>query len=457
MSKLVSTNPSKNYEVIGEVDITAEQEVVEKVAKAHKSKKAWRLLGVSKRVELMKKIVQEFEDVKEDLAKLEAAEMGMPIVQAREDVEFGLEYLSSYADSAVELQKPIATLETDNEIHTVVHEPYGVAACIAPWNFPFGNFAWVCGQNLVAGNVIVFKHSEETPLSGKFIENVVTKVLPDGVFQEIYGAGAVGEVLIMQDVNLICFTGSTKTGAKINELAAPRFIKTSMELGGSAPGIVFEDCDVAEVAEHIFENRFINCGQMCDALKRLIVHESKFEEVKTALLEIVVKKKIGDANDEKTDIGPLVSKRQLELLEEQVANAVAKGAKVLIGGKRPSGLVGAYYEPTLIENVTKDMRIWQEEVFGPVLPIVTFDTQEEAIRMANDTKYGLGAYVFTNDKKRFEEVAEQLESGMVSQNNISYVNVCNFFGGYKMSGGGREHAQFGFDEVTQTKVIAEEK
>ncbi len=457
MSELISTNPSKNYEVIGKVKVSTKQEVIDKVAKAHRTKKTWQQLGVTKRAQLMQKLVIEFEKAKEALAKLIAKEMGMPIIQAREDVEFGLEYLASYADSAEKQQKPILTLETDKEIHTVVHEPYGVAACIAPWNFPFGNFAWVCGQNLVTGNVVIFKHSEETPLCGKFIEDVVTKILPSGVFQEVYGAGNVGEILINQDVNLICFTGSTKTGAKINQAAAPRFIRTSMELGGSAPGIVFEDCDVDEVAEHIFENRFINCGQMCDALKRLIVHESKFEEVKSTLLKIIANKKVGDASNETTDIGPLVAERQLKLLEEQVADAVAKGAKILVGGKRSSGLQGAYYEPTLIEDVTKDMRIWQEEVFGPVLPIVSFDTQEKAIRMANDTQYGLGAYVFTKSKKRFEEVAAQLESGMVSQNNVSYVNTCNFFGGYKMSGGGREHAQFGFDELTQTKVIAEEK
>ncbi len=225
----------------------------------------------------------------------------------------------------------------------------------------------------------------------------------------------------------------------------------------SAPGIIFEDADIEEVASTIFTARFMACGQMCDALKRLIVHESKVDEVITELTNLIKEKKIGDASDGSTDFGPLVAKRQLKLLEEQVADAVSKGVKVIIGGKKPEGLAGAYYEPTLLTNITSDMRVWQEEVFGPVLPIVTFKSEEEAINKANDTKYGLGAYVFTADNKRFMRVAHQLESGMVSQNTSSYINICNPFTGYKMSGGGREHAQFGFEDVTQIKVITREK
>jgi succinate-semialdehyde dehydrogenase/glutarate-semialdehyde dehydrogenase len=167
--------------------------------------------------------------------------------------------------------------------------------------------------------------------------------------------------------------------------------------------------------------------------------------------------KIGDALDEKTDMGPLVAKRQLDLLTEQVNDALHKGAKVITGGKPPSDLQGAYFEPTLLNNISKEMRVWQEEVFGPVLPIMTFKTEQEAIHLANDTTYGLGAFIYTNDKNRFMRVAKQIESGMVSQNALSYVNVHNPFGGYKMSGKGREHAQFGFRDVTQVKVIAKEK
>jgi len=455
--KLSSTNPSKNYEVISEVDVSTPEEIKAKVAKAQVAKKAWRDLGVDGRIKLLRKVSEKLAENKERFAKLEAEEMGMPYKEVFEDFDGGLDYFNSYLDKGSAYLKPIDTLENKDELHQVFKEPYGVVACIVPWNFPFANWVWQCGQNLVAGNTIVFKHSEETQLCGKLIEEIVNEVLPDGVFNEVYGDGSVGEILVNQDVNLICFTGSSATGIKIKQAAATRLLPTCLELGGSAPGIIFEDANLDDVIESVFMSRFLACGQMCDALKRLIVHESKIDEVVSKLTEIIKTKKQGDASDEQSDFGPLVAKRQLELLEEQVKDAVNNGAKVVIGGRRPDGLNGAYYEPTLLINITKDMRVWQEEVFGPVLPIVPFGDEAQAIRMANDTKYGLGAYIFTTDNARFMRIAQQLESGMVSQNNLSYINVCDPFTGYKMSGGGREHAQFGFDDVTQIKVIAKEK
>ena len=455
--KLVSTNPSKNYQAIDEVEVSTPEDVMAKVASAHAAKKDWRELGVAGRIELLRKVSVVFAANSERFAKLQSEEMGMPIKESLEDIAGALEYFDSYLDTGEEYLKPVTTLENDVELHQVYYEPYGVAACIVPWNFPFANWVWQCGQNLVAGNTVVFKHSEETQLCGKLIEEIVNSVLPDGVFNEVYGDGSVGKLLVDQDVNLICFTGSTQIGVKINQAAASRLIPTALELGGSAPGIVFDDADIDSVIGTIFTARFMACGQMCDALKRLIVHESKFDEVIAKLTELIEAKRIGDASDIQTDVGPLVAKRQLDLLEEQVAGAVDKGAKVIIGGNMPDGLSGAYYAPTLLTNITKDMRVWQEEVFGPVLPIVPFGDEAQAIRMANDTKYGLGAYVFTSDNERFMRVAGQLESGMVSQNTLSYINTCNPFTGYKMSGGGREHAQFGFAEITQIKVIARQK
>jgi succinate-semialdehyde dehydrogenase/glutarate-semialdehyde dehydrogenase len=457
MNNLASTNPSKNYQIIGEIEVSTLADIQAAVTKAHEAKKSWRELGVSGRVELLRKVSAKFAENKERLSELEAEEMGMPVKEAYDDTDFGLDYFNSYLEKGEEYLKPIITMDNDTEIHEVFKEPYGVAACIVPWNFPFANWVWQCGENLVAGNTIVFKHSEESQLCGKLIEEIVNSVLPEGVFNEVYGDGSVGEALVNQDVNLICFTGSTKTGIKINQAAAGRLIPTAMELGGSAPGIIFEDTDVDSVIGTIFTARFMACGQMCDALKRLIVHESQYEKVVSKLTDLIKSKKIGEATDKQTDFGPLVAKRQLDLLEEQVADAVDKGAKILIGGKRPEGLEGAYYEPTLLTNITKEMRVWQEEVFGPVLPIIQFSDEAQAIRMANDTKYGLGAYIFTADNERFMRVAQQLESGMVSQNTLSYIDVCNPFTGYKMSGGGREHAQFGFEDVTQIKVIARQK
>ncbi len=455
--KLTSTNPSQNYQPIGNIHISTAEDVAAKVLAARKAQKAWQNLGVTGRVEVLRNVGRRLADSAERICALEAQEMGMCLQETREDFKATLEFWNSYLDTAEAALKPVITIETDSEVHELHRVPRGVVACIVPWNFPLANFVWQCGQSLVAGNTIVFKHSEETPLCGQLIEELLNAELPEGVFNEVYGDGTVGKLLIEQEIDFICFTGSSATGRQIAESAGRRLIPASMELGGSAPGIVFDDADIPAVIEGIYFPRFINNGQACDGLKRLIVHESKYDEVVKALGDLIRTKKIGDASDENTDLGPLVARRQLELLEAQVADAVAKGATVLLGGKRPDGLQGAYYEPTLLAGVTPDMRVWQEEVFGPVLPIVTFDNEDKAIRMANHTMYGLGGYIFTSNEERFKRVAMQLETCMVGQNNLVYIRPENFFGGTKQSGSGREHGLEGFHEVTQSKQIAREK
>lgn len=458
MTKLTSTNPGKGYEVIGEVEISTEREIAAKVAKANAAKVGWQGLGISKRVELLRTLHNKFLEDKEKLALLATREMGMPISQSRNDIDAGLNYFQWYLNNAEKYLGSEVSYEDDKTQHTVYHEPYGVAGVIVPWNFPFSNFIWGVGQNLVAGNTVVFKHSEECPLFGKAIENLVaTCSLPEGVFGEVYGDGKVGDYLAHQNINSISFTGSTATGRSLYKIAAERLIHILLELGGSAPGIVFEDAELGNVVATLYFNRFINCGQACDAMKRLIVHESRFEEVVNTLKEYVEGRKGGDPADEGTDIGPLVAKRQLDTLISQVEDAVSKGAKIITGGRVPKDLKGAYYLPTLLTNITSEMRIWHEEVFGPVLPIVSFKSGKEAIKLANDTRYGLGAYVFTKDKAKALRVAQSIEAGMVSVNNATYLQPCSPFGGYKESGIGREHGKYGFGDVSQIKVVATEK
>ncbi len=229
------------------------------------------------------------------------------------------------------------------------------------------------------------------------------------------------------------------------------------EMGGSSPGIIFEDADVNATIETAYSMRMANSGQFCDGLKRLLVHESKLDEVLEALKRVNATKKVGDPMAEDTDFGPLVAKRQVDLLKEQVSNALDKGAEVLFGGKEPAGLEGAFYEPTVLTNVTFDMRVWKEEVFGPVLSIVSFKTEAEAIELANDTTYGLSAFVFTTDKERYWRVASQLKAGGIAHNNALYFSPASPFGGYKGSGNSRVCGVEGFHEVTQVKLVSEEK
>lgn len=456
--KLQSTNPSKNYEDLGEVDISSNEEVIKKVASARLAAKTWMKLGLEGRVEFVRKLRNVFAGKQGDLARLMAKEMGMPIAQCKQDMLDGINFLDWYCDNASVYLASEITYETSTEIHQVVREPLGVVAVIVPWNFPFTNFVWQVGQNLICGNVVVFKDSEEVPLFGREIEKAFIQAeFPSGVFSEVYGDGRIGQLLVDQEIDALCFTGSSKVGREIYRKAADKLIPAHLELGGSSPGIVFKDAHIDKVIDTIYAFKFLNCGQMCKGLKRLIVHESRIDEVIATLSASLATKVVGNAEDPTTDIGPLVAERQVVLLEQQVQDALDKGAELHLGGRRPNGLKGAYYEPTLLANVTKNMRIWNEEVFGPALPIVRFSTIEEAIILANDTSYGLGAYVFTEDKQLYKETAEVLESGMVSQNNLNFVRACNPFGGYKQSGIGREHGKYGFHELTQIKVVAKEK
>jgi acyl-CoA reductase-like NAD-dependent aldehyde dehydrogenase len=455
--KIISTNPSRNYEVIGEVEASTSEQVAQAVADARSAQPAWAALAQTERNKAVATFVALVEAHIEDIAKLEALETGRPIVSARADVRSGLADFASYLDTAESALQPEVTFETDSEIHRIYHEPRGVIAAICPWNFIFSNVAWQCGQALLAGNAIVYKNSEENPLFAELLARLIAQSkLPIGVFGVVYGDGKVGELLARSNIDMISFTGSLAVGKKLTAIAAEKFIPIVTELGGSSPCIVFADAELNDAAlAYIYGRRFNHSGQFCTSVKRLIVHRNQFDEVVEKLAAILDTKKLGDALDESTDHGPLVAERQAVRLAEQVQDAIDRGAKVIRGGKRPTGLKGAYYEPTILTDVSRDMRVWKEETFGPVLPVLAFETEEEAIQLANDTIYGLGAHVFTSDKDCFTCVARQLQSGMVAENCVSYFDPRNPFGGYKQSGMGRENGEAGFHEVTQIKLISE--
>ncbi len=458
MTKFISISPDNTIGQLGEVDITSEAAVKEAVSNARSSFKQWSRLSVEERKQYLEKIYKVFDSNREELAKLESMEMGMPIVESRIDVDSGRNYLRWYLDNTQKHISPEVSFENDTELHTVYYEPIGVAAVIMPWNFPFSNFIWGVIPNLMVGNSVVFKPSEEIPLVCKKYEELISSTdLPEGVLNFIYGDGKVGDILVHEDIDLICFTGSTKTGQYLYKVAAEKMIKVVLELGGSAPGIVFEDADLDTVVETVFLNRFGNCGQICDGLKRVIIHESLADECISKLKNKLESIKVGNPLEGETNIGPLVAQRQVELLQEQVKDAIEKGAEVIIGGKKPDNLDGPYYLPTILRNISKDMRVWKEEVFGPVLPVITFKTYEQALELANDTQYGLGSYVFTKDSELGERAARDIKTGMVSINGAFYVIPQDPFGGCKMSGMGREHGKWGLRELTEVKVIAKYK
>lgn len=458
MNKIISTNPGDNYSVVGSVEISNSDEISQKVKKAHGAEKVWKNYGIKKRIELLQKICDEFAKRKEELATLIMQETGKPIQQTVREARWYTEGFQWFLDHAASALKDEITQEDSTSRHRIVYEPQGVAAVITPWNFPYGMAVWGVVPNLLAGNTVVFKISEECPLVGKLIEEVfLNHDLPEGVFAEVYGAGDVGKKLSESDIDLIWFTGSTLVGKALYKTAAEKFIKVLLEMGGSNPCVVFDDVDIKKSAAIVYTGRFQNCGQVCNAIKRLIVHKSIANSMIDALQEVLTSKTLGDPKDETTDLGALVAKRQVDLLKSQVDDALAKGAKILYQKKVANNLKGAYYPPTLLGNIKKDMRVWKEEVFGPVLPVMTFVTEQEAIDLANDTSYGLGSRVFSKDKKRAERVASQIQAGTVEVNEGDRWLLCNPFGGYKNSGMGREHGAMGFQELCQVKLISESK
>lgn len=456
---LVSTNPAKGFEVLGEVIISSEATVKEKVAQAHLAQKSWARLDLEKRIDYMQALKAAIEKNAEKFAHMMTQEMGMPLKLSTRQVSRSADLLEWNCAHVGEALAPKRLYEDDAQVNEMIYEPYGVMACVVAWNFPLPNFVLATSQALLAGNTLVMKYSEEVPLFSRFLEQVIADCgFPEGVINFVYGDGSVGAILTGQDVDIISFTGSSATGKKIYQKAAEKLIPATLELGGSSPGVVFEDCVVDDaLIDKIFWGRFTNSAQFCSNLKRLIVHNSLLDEVLEKLTTYTNTKIVGDPFDQKTDVGPLVAQRQVVTLEKQLQDALDKGAKLHCGGSRPKTLKGAYFEPTILSNISKDMKVWVEEVFGPVLPVIGFDTYEEAIDLANDTEYGLTAYVYTSDKELGKQAMHDIKAGEQRVNSASPKRSQNPFGGHKNSGVSFQGGIEGFHRVCQIKVIAWEK
>jgi succinate-semialdehyde dehydrogenase / glutarate-semialdehyde dehydrogenase len=455
-SKIDSTNPA-TFEILGHVEVSSPSDLKNAIAAARAAQPAWQALGVAGRVKELQKLYDVLDKNREEFAQLETNEMGKPISGSRGSIDWALKQFRWNLKNAEKSLAPETTYEDEKQIHQVHFEPYGVAGVITPWNFPLSNFVMGALQPLLAGNTIVYKLSEEVPLFGQAIDKAWKESqMPKGVFNQVYGAGDVGEQIARGEIDFLHFTGSSAVGRKLYKIAGEQFIPVTLELGGSDAGIVFEDADVDRMIEPIFWAKFINAGQICCGLKRLYVHKSRYQDLVTKLSKFISEQKFGDPSDEKTVIGPLVSERQRKLLAAQVDDAKAKGAEVLIGGKSGAGK-GAYYEPTLLGKVTEDMRAYSEELFGPVLPIAAFESEEEAVKLANNTEYGLSAYVYTKDADRFKRVASKLEAGSISHNGVDYSVPANPFGGYKGSGIGKTCGKIGLQHACRVKVVAQQK
>jgi len=454
---LASINPA-DQSTVGEVPLATKNDVIQAVSKAKEHYLRWKEYSVTDRIPYVEKLAREMENRKEKMARLISQEMGKPRQEAANEIQFALNFLRYYIQESPKILADEVLAQSDKGLNRVVHEPVGVCGVITPWNFPALMSIWGIMPNIIAGNTVVYKPSENTPLIGQEIVNALEFTgLPEGIVNIIHGDGRVGSLLVDSPVDLFWFTGSTRVGQEIFEKCGKKFIRCLLELGGSSPAIVCEDADIDQAIGNIYFYRFFNCGQVCDAVKRLFVSESIFEEFVAKLCDKVRNAVVGNPSGE-VNFGPLVSQKQLSLLEEQVQDAINKGARIEVGGGRPSDeslREGFYYRPTVLTNVDFSMRVLNEEVFGPVLPVMAYGHIDEAINMANRTEYGLSAQIYTQNMDLGRRIAHRIDAGTVAINTNDYISPAFPFGGYKKSGMGREGGKAGFHELTQIKHICE--
>lgn len=451
-------NPA-NGQIVDTVPRGVPEEVNNAVEAAADAFKKWSRVPVEERANIVYKGVELMEAAKDELALLLTREQGKPLSEAKNEVEHFLHGMKFYTRLAPTIRGSYVNLQDPSMYGLVLRQPIGVCAAIVPWNFPVTLLGTKIGPALVAGNTVVAKPASTTPLTTLKIAELLTQAgLPPGAMNVVTGPGSqIGDALVGHPkVRRVAFTGETGTGKRVAEIAGRGIKRLTLELGGSDPLIVCDDADLKRATVGAAVGRFYNAGQACLAVKRLYVFDSIYDEFMDMLMGRVKKMTVGPGENPQTKMGPLHTNVQRVEVEAQVADAVAKGAQVLAGGKRPAGNgfdLGYYLEPTVLANVPPDSRMVKEEVFGPALPVWRVKDLEEAIEMANNSPYGLGASIFTRDLKRARDAAEQLEAGNVWVNSLHIGFDEMPFGGVKESGLGREHGPEALDYYLEPKGV----
>ena len=393
---------------------------------------------------------------RDDLATLMTAEQGKPLAEAKGEIAYAASFIDWFAEEGKRVYGDIIPPHQSDKRLVVLRQPVGVVAAITPWNFPAAMITRKAAPALAAGCTFVCKPAIQTPYSALAMAELGARAgIPAGVLNIVTGTAAAeigGELTSNPIVRKLTFTGSTAIGKKLMAQCADTMKKVSLELGGNAPFIVFEDADLDAAAAGAIVSKYRNTGQTCVCANRILVQSSVYEAFTRKLVDAVAKLKIGDGLKGNTDQGPLIDSKALAKVEEHIADAVAKGGQVAYGGKRHA-LGGTFFQPTVLTNVTSDMLVAREETFGPVAPIFRFDTEEEAVRMANDTEFGLASYFYTRDLARSWRVAEALEYGIVGLNTGMISTEVAPFGGIKESGTGREGSKYGILDYTELKYL----
>ena len=448
-------NPA-DAEVFARMTLVDAAHVAQAIKDGHVAFGAWRHFTGKGRGELLRKIANELERRREEIARIITLENGKPLTQSQGEVAMAVDHLRWFAEEARRAYGRVVPQQAEEKRHLVVKTPLGVVAAISPWNFPLALAVRKIAPALAAGCTAILKPASQTPLTAvAFAECIETARLPKGVFQLVVGPAAefARECLNNPLCRKITFTGSTDVGRKLIEGAAQHIKPLTLELGGHAPVLVFEDCDLGEAVKHTMIAKFRNAGQSCIAANRIYVQRKVYPDFVRAFVDETKSLKMGAGLDPQTQIGPLIDESAVARAIEHVQDAVSGGAKLLCGGIRGNG-PGFFFEPTVLSDVSPTALCMFEETFAPVAPITPFDTDHEAIELANSSNYGLGAYVFTKDLTRVFRLADVLEAGMIGVNDGLLTTSQCPFGGVKQSGWGRELGSEGMEAFLETKHIS---
>lgn len=448
------TNPATR-EVIVEVPSCGATETEQAIQAAASALPAWRKQTAAERAQILKRWHALVMDHQQALGELMTLEQGKPVAEAKGEIAYAASYIEWFAEEARRNYGETIPGLTASQRIIVTREPVGVCAAITPWNFPAAMITRKVAPALAVGCTIVVKPASETPLTALALAALAKEAgVPDGVFSVVTGeAKTIGEVFTGSElVRKISFTGSTAVGAKLMEASAPTLKRISLELGGNAPFLVFDDADLDKAVQGLMDSKFRNAGQTCVCANRVYVQRSVLAEFSKKLVTKVQELKVGNGFDDGVTIGPLISEQAVEKVEKHIADAKEHGADVIYGGARHE-LGGTWLQPTILSNGTPDMLCTKEETFGPVVPLIPFDDEDEALRYANDTEFGLAAYFYARDAGRIRRVAEGIEAGMVGVNTGLISNATAPFGGVKASGMGREGGHQGLDEYTELKYV----
>ncbi len=448
-------NPATG-EWIGNVPLLSRQEVRAAIESAQDSWPAWRNLTAKKRAGFLRRWYELIIENQEDLARIMTAEQGKPLAESRGEIIYAASYAEWFAEEAKRVYGDTVPMALPNKRIIIIKQPIGVCAAITPWNFPSAMITRKVAPALAAGCPVVVKPAAGTPFSALALVSLADKAgFPKGVFNVVTGkAVEIGAELTENPlIRKLSFTGSTEVGKKLMRACAGTVKKISLELGGHAPFIVFDDADVDAAVDGAIASKYRNSGQTCVCANRIFVQEGIYKEFATKFIQAVRSRlRVGNGLDDGVNQGPLIDVNAVIRIEEQIKDALAKGAKIGCGGKR-TGKTGFFFEPTILLDVTPAMKIAHEETFGPVAPLFSFTSEEEVIHLANDTPYGLASYFYSRDAGRVWRVAEALEFGMVGVNTGVMSSESAPFGGIKESGIGREGSKYGIEEYLEIKYI----